>query len=106
MTYASEAFSNLVSATMFEHADCTPDGCIWRELAEESVAPADLMGASELVTTARQRFSEAFLLHKNRDPRKPLTDREAEHRAYIECGAERDMAEARLEVARARLLNP
>lgn len=55
-------------------------------------------------TEARTRFSEAFLLHKNRDPKKPLTDREAEHRAYIDCGAERDMAEARLEVARLRLL--
>lgn len=52
---------------------------------------------------ARKRFSEAFLLHKNSDPRKPLTDREAEHRAYIDCGVQRDMAEARLEVARSRL---
>lgn len=60
--------------------------------------------AATAAVEARYRFSESFLLHKNRDPKKPLTDREAEHRAYIDCGRDRDMAEARLEIARARLL--
>jgi hypothetical protein len=66
----------------------------------------EFLAATVNAVEARERFSEAFLLHKNRDPKKPLTDREAEHRAYIDCGAERDMAEARLEVARAQLLTP
>lgn len=65
----------------------------------------NFIAAAHDATGQRLRFSETFLLHKHRDPRKPLTDREAEHRAYIDCGSERDMAEARLEVARARLQN-
>lgn len=90
--------SNSDGPTEYFCSECEPDrACrvharrVYYEVAVET-------------TEARYRFSEAFLLHKNRDPKKPLTDREAEHRAYIDCGRDRDMAEARLEIARARLL--
>lgn len=73
--------------------------------ADDRMDREAFVAEAEIAAAARLRFSETFLLHKHRDPKKLLTDREAEHRAYIDCGVQRDMAEARLEVARARLQN-
>lgn len=58
--------------------------------------------AAREAAQARKAFSEAWLLHKAR--RKDVTDTQATHQAYIDCGVERDMAEARLEVARSLLI--
>jgi len=58
--------------------------------------------AAEKLAMARTAFSEAFLRHKV-GAKTGITDGEANHRAYLDAGVERDLAEAKLEIARTRL---
>lgn len=61
----------------------------------------EYLDAVEEAIAARMRYSTAWLRYKA--AKKDVTDRQAEHQAYVECGAERDRAEAQLEVARSKL---
>lgn len=60
----------------------------------------EYLTAAQEAAEARKRFSEQFLLYKAKGG---VTDGQATHQAYIDCGIDRDMAEARLELARLRL---